>query len=229
MTLENHSNIAVLLMAAAVLLSMAVIGNAQTAYPDVPEKIDAKAKYLFYFHGAIIETQGIRPTSPKHGVYEYEKIVETLKNEGFIVISEARKGNVHTGRYAQKIALQVDKLLKAGVPPSNITVVGASKGGLIAMQLSTLLGNKEINYVLLACCVEAALYRFDIALTGNILSIYDEKDDQVMSCRKFIDKSPGVANYKEIVLKVGTGHGFLYTPLKEWIDPTVKWANGKYK
>jgi len=229
MTLENHSNIAVLLMAAAVLLSMAVVGNAQTAYPDVPEKIDAKAKYLFYFHGAIIETGGIRPTSPKYGVYEYEKIVETLKNEGFIVISEARQGNVHAGRYAQKISLQVDKLLKAGVPASHITVVGASKGGLIAILLSTILANKEINYVLLASCVEAALYRFDIALSGNILSIYDEKDEQVISCQKFIDKSPEVANYKEIVLTLGTGHGFLYKPLKEWIDPTVKWANGKYK
>lgn len=227
MTLENNSNIAVLLMAAVVFLSMAVVGNAQAAYPDVPEKIDVKAKYLFYLHGAIIETQGIRPTSPKHGVYEYEKIVETLKNKGFIVISEARKGKVHTGRYAQTIALQVDKLLKAGVPPSNITVVGASKGGMIAMQLSTILANKEINYVLLACCVDAAYYRFDIALTGNILSIYDEKDEQVMSCQKFIDKSPGVADYKEIVLTLGTGHGFLYRPIKEWVDPVVEWAKGK--
>jgi len=227
MTLENNSHIVVLLMAAAVFLSMAVVGNAQAAYPDVPEKIDTKPKYLFYLHGAIIETGGIRPTSAKHGVYEYEKIVETLKNKGFIVISEARKGSIHTGRYAQKIAVQVDKLLKAGVSPSDITVVGASKGGLIAMHLSTILGNKEINFVLLACCVEAALYRYDIALAGNILSIYDEKDEQVISCKKFIDKSPGVVNYKEIVLKVGTGHGFLYQPLKEWVDPVVKWAKGK--
>ncbi len=227
MTLENNPNIVALLMAAAVFLSIAAVGNAQTTYPDVPEKIDTKAKYLFYLHGAIIETKGIRPTSLKHGVYEYEKIVETLKNKGFIVISEARKEAVHTGRYAQKIALQVEKLLKAGVPPSHITVVGASKGGMIAMQLSTILGNKEINYVLLASCVEAAYYRYDIALSGNILSIYDEKDQLVISCKKFIDKSPAVANYKEIVLKVGTGHGMLYRPIKEWVEPTVKWAKGK--
>lgn len=229
MTFENNSHIVVLLTAAAVLLSMAVVGNAQTAYTEIPEKIETKARYLFYLHGAIVETGGIRPTSPKHGVYEYEKIVETLKKKGFIVISEARKGKVHSGRYAQNIASQVDKLLKAGVPASHITVVGASKGGLIAMMVSSILGNKEINYVLLASCVEAALYRFDIALAGNILSIYDEKDAQVMSCQKFIDKSPGVANYKEIVLKVGTGHGFLYKPIKQWVKPTVKWAKGKRK
>lgn len=227
MTFRSNVNNVVLVIIVSVFLSMPVVGNAQTAYPDVPEKIKTKAKYLFYLHGAIIETQGIRPTSPKHGVYEYEKIVETFKNKGFIVISEARKGNIHSGRYAQKIALQVDKLLKAGVLPSNITVVGASKGGFIAMQLSTILNNDEINYVLLACCVESAYYRYDIALAGNVLSIYDEKDEQVISCKKFIDKSPGVANYKEIVLKVGTGHGFLYKPIKEWVDPAVKWAKGK--
>jgi len=23
-------------------------------------------------------------------------------------------------------------------------------------------------------------------------------------------------------------HGFLFKPLKEWIEPTIKWANGNY-
>lgn len=227
MTLENNSNIVVLLLAAAVFLSMSVVGNAQAIYQGVPEKIDVKAKYLFYLHGKIIELQGIRPTSEKYGVYEYEKILETLKNKGFIVISEAREGNVGVGQYAQKIAAQVDSLIKAGVPPSNVTVSGASKGGLIAMLVSSHLPYKEIKYVFLASCVEAALYRFDIALHGSILSIYDEKDDTVCSCQKFVDKSPDVVKFKEIVVKVGTGHGILYKPLDEWINPLVEWANEK--
>src|SRR5688572_16348766 len=44
---------------------------------DVPEKVNPKARYLFYLHGRIIEEQGVRPTSPQHGVYEYEQILET--------------------------------------------------------------------------------------------------------------------------------------------------------
>jgi hypothetical protein len=198
--------------------------NAQAICRDVPEKIDAKARYLFYLHGRIIEQKGIRPTSEKHGVYEYEKILEALKDKGFIVISEARGSRTPVGGYAQTVAYQVSKLLKAGVPPSHITVVGASKGAIIAMQASTMLANKEINFVFMAGCSDYVYHRFDTDFYGNILSIYDEKDDQVGSCRKFVEKSTGINKYKEIVLKVGTGHGILYKPLKEWIDPVVKWA-----
>jgi hypothetical protein len=226
MNVTIKMNIVVLVVAVVVFL-FASVGNAQAIYEGVPEKIDVKAKYLFYLHGRIIEEQGIRPTSEKFGVYEYGKILDTLKNKGFIVISEARKGNTGVGPYAQKIASQVETLVKAGVPPSNITVCGASKGGLIAMIISSTLPYKEINYVFLASCVEAALYRFDIALHGNILSIYDEKDDSVCSCQKFVDKSPDVVKFKEVVLKVGTGHGIVYKPLEEWVDRVVEWAKGK--
>src|SRR5689334_21666657 len=57
---------------------------------DIPDNIDAKGRYLFYLHGLIVENEGVRPTSPKFGVYEYEEILETFKNRGFIVISEPR-------------------------------------------------------------------------------------------------------------------------------------------
>jgi hypothetical protein len=33
---------------------------------------------------------------------------------------------------------------------------------------------------------------------------------------------------KEIELNTGMGHGLLLKPLKEWIEPTIKWANGNY-
>ena len=199
-------------------------GNAQGIFPGVPDKIDGKARYLFYLHGRIIEIKGIRPTSEKYGVYEYEKILEVLKGKGFIVISEARKGRINTGQYARKVVSQVGRLLQAGVPPSHITVVGASKGALIAMQVSTMLRNREVNFVFISGCSEAVYYKFDIDFCGNILSIYDEKDQLVGSCEKFFKNSTGINKHKEIRLKVGTGHGILYKPLKEWVGPVVKWA-----
>ena len=37
-----------------------------------------------------------------------------------------------------------------------------------------------------------------------------------------------IKHFKEIELNTGMGHGFLFKPLKEWIEPTIKWANGNY-
>ncbi len=71
---------------------------------DVPQKIDTKARYLFYLHGYIVEAGNTRPTSPKFGVYEYEQILETFKRSGFVVISEARKKNPEIEPYAAKVA-----------------------------------------------------------------------------------------------------------------------------
>jgi hypothetical protein len=227
--MKNKLNVASIVIALAVLLSIvsAVNLSAQAILQEVPEKIDAKAMYLFYLHGRIIEEQGIRPTSEKYGVYEYQEILEALKDKGFIVISEARKKRTPVGGYAQTVSLQISDLLKAGVPPSHITVVGASKGAIIAMQVSTMLGNKEINFVFMAGCSDYVYHRFDTDFHGNILSIYDEKDELAGSCKMFVEKSTGINKYKEIKLTVGTGHGILYKPLKEWIDPVTKWAKGE--
>ena len=39
-----------------------------------PVSIDPAKQYLFYFHGKIIEDQGIHAVSPDYGEYEYEAI-----------------------------------------------------------------------------------------------------------------------------------------------------------
>ena len=225
MKLRGELSIFGILIFTLCVLTIISKGNAQAIFPDTPDKIDTKAKFLFYLHGRIVEIKGIRPISEKYGAYEYEKIMEALKNRGFIVISEARGRNTHAGQYAQKVVSQVNRLLEAGVPPENITVVGASKGAFIAMIVSTRLQNKEVNFVFLAGCADS-VRKFDLDFYGNILSIYDEKDQLVGSCQKFFENSTGINRHKEIKLKVGTGHGIIYKPLKEWIDPVVQWASG---
>ena len=86
-----------------------------------------RARYLLYLPGYIVAAGNTRPTSPKFGVYEYEQILETFKKSGFVVLSEARKQDREIEPYAQKITAQVRQLLKEGVPPDHITVVGACK------------------------------------------------------------------------------------------------------
>jgi hypothetical protein len=202
--------------------------NAQGAlWRDVPEKIDVGAKYLFYLHGAIVENEGTRPVSPEYGVYEYEQILDTFVKKGFVVISEARPRGTDAQQYALKVVEQVNRLIRAGAPPQKIAVVGASRGGAIAVLASTLLKNRDVNFVVLAACGNSSIYRnTKVDLWGNILSIYDFDDvTGAGTCQSFFDNSTGVNRHKEIVLRLGIGHGIVYRPLKEWVDPTADWAS----
>ena len=194
---------------------------------EVPDRIDAGAIYLFYLHGRIIEEQGIRPTSERWGVYEYEAILESFKQRGLVVISEARPRGTEIEAYATKVINQINILLKAGVAPRNITVVGASKGSVIAMTVSMQLKNRDVNFVLMGNCNDGTLAQRKIDLWGNVLSIFDASDDIGGTCQKFFEKAKGLNKRKEIKLVTGLGHGFLYRAMSEWIDPAVEWANGR--
>jgi hypothetical protein len=194
-----------------------------------PDSIDAAKQYLFYLHGKIIEDQGIPAISPDYGEYEYQEILEKLSGAGFVVISEQRSKNTDSVEYARKITQQVTALLKAGVPAKNITVVGASKGAGIAIFVSHLLESKEINFVIMAICDPVTveeLRQNQISLYGNVLSIYDFKDELAGSCQELFafSEGKGISRYDEVVLKVGTGHGILYKPLDEWMTPLIQWA-----
>jgi imidazolonepropionase-like amidohydrolase len=191
---------------------------------EVPAKVDAGTRYLFYLHGRIIEDEGERPTSPKFGVYEYEKILGAFRSEGFVVISEVRPKGTDPERYADKVVAQIQALLKAGVPEQRITVVGASKGAVIAMLVSSRLKNWQVNFVIMGNCNDAILQQFDIDLWGNVLSVYDTSDELGGSCEKVFDRAAGLNTHREIKINTGLGHGFLYKPIGEWLAPAVGWA-----
>ncbi|HLL77444.1 MAG TPA: hypothetical protein VK421_19470 [Pyrinomonadaceae bacterium] len=201
---------------------------------DLPEKIDPSAKYLFYLHGRIIEVQGVRPRHERHGFYEYEEILRTLAARGFHVISEPRPADTEHVEYARKVVGQINRLLAAGVPARDVTVVGASKGGAIAVFTSTLLKNRDVNFVVLAGCGASGPYRqHKVDLHGRVLSIYDTADEfggpegGGVSCAKYYKQSTGLKESRELAIKLGVGHGLLYKPFREWVDPAVEWANGR--
>src|ERR1044072_1988922 len=98
---------------------------------EVPQQVDPKAHYLIYLSGYIVAAGNTRPVSPRFGVYEYDQILDTFKQSGVIVVSEARKQDREIEPYAGKVAEQVRQLLKAGVPARQITVVGASQGYMV--------------------------------------------------------------------------------------------------
>ncbi len=191
--------------------------------PDVPDKPDTTKRYLFYLHGLIIEEAGIRPKSKEHGYYEYQLILEELAKEGFIVISEAREKDTQVVPYARKIVLQVKKLLANGVSPGNIVIVGASKGGVISSYISSMLEEKEIHFLFLAGLFEKCLTDKNLKLHGDILSIHDRSDKLSITPALYFQRSAGLGQFQEIVLALDIGHGLIYRPYREWLDPLLVW------
>jgi hypothetical protein len=194
-----------------------------------PSSIDPAMNYLFYLHGKIIEDQGLPAVSPDFGEYEYQAILKKLTSYGFVVISEQRSRDTVSAEYASRVTEQIKTLRDAGVPAENITVVGASKGAGIAASVSSLLKDSKTNFVLLGFCAPDTvreLVQNRMSLYGNVLAIRDSVDDLSGSCQELFDFSDGkgLGRHDEIVLNIGTGHGILYKPLDEWIQPTVEWA-----
>jgi hypothetical protein len=179
--------------------------------------------YVFYLHGQIVEGSKTDPISESYGRYEYSRIIETLQKKGYIVISERRPANTEGRSYALKISEKIDSLKKTGISSENITVIGASKGAVIAMQVSDLLKDKNVRFVLMAGCSDMAMNIYHFNLYGRILSIYEKSDQIGRSCKDIKSASSGISKFKEIELTTGKMHGFIYQPLDEWIIPACEW------
>ncbi|HTN45647.1 MAG TPA: serine hydrolase [Flavipsychrobacter sp.] len=190
----------------------------------------SEQKYLFFLHNKFVELFDLKEVHPQYGRAEYLEILDQFKNAGFRVISEKRPKDTDIKQYAQKVVRQVDSLLKKGVKPGNITVVGTSKGGYIAQYVSTYLKNPAMNFVFIGCYQHSDIKdRADIQFCGNILSIYEKSDSFGVSAVKRKEASPlRVPHFKEIELHTNLNHGFLYRPMEEWMQPTIQWAKGHY-
>ncbi len=180
--------------------------------------------HVFYLHGRIIEEQGRRPTHPELGIYEYDEILRQLGGEGRVVVSEARPKGTDPDAYAGKVAKQIEDLLAKGVPGRRITVIGASKGALITMLVSTKARSPEVGYVIMGNCNDWVVENFHVDLHGQVLSIYDASDSVGGTCVPIFRQSKQLGKHHEIRLDTGLGHGFLYRPRAEWIGPALAWS-----
>lgn len=187
-------------------------------------EIDQPITYLFYLHGQIAIENG-KGVSAYWGVYEYQSILDTLSGFGYKVISEARPMDSDEKGFASKVSWQIDTLLKAGVSPARICVVGASAGAYIAMDIAERVKNEQVKYVIMGMCWPNTYKRYSgKELCGNFLSIYESSDPHG-SCLKLLEDQHCKTGIEEIELNMNNSHGFLYKPYKEWINPMVNWIN----
>jgi hypothetical protein len=199
-------------------------GTVLAAFPSSP---DPALRYVVYLHGRIVEDQGRHAVHPERGAYDFDGIAQALARPGIAVIGELRERNADPMVTASHVVDGVKRLLAAGVPGRSITVVGASKGSLIAMLASTALPDRDVGWVLLGNCNEAVAKSYQIALHGQVLSIFEASDDVGGTCTPIFEQSPALLRHDEVRLSTGLGHGYLYRPLKEWIEPTIAWTQAR--
>ncbi|MBA6153064.1 alpha/beta hydrolase [Gelidibacter maritimus] len=187
-------------------------------------------RFMFFLHNRFLEEHELYELHPEYGRTEYNEIITEFEKSDLNVISEKRNENVNARDYAIGIVNQIDSLINTGVKPQQITVVGTSKGGYIAQYVSTLSNNRNLNFVFIASFRNTDIQNIpEINYCGNILTIYEKSDPfGVSSLERKKASNCEIKHFKEIELNTGLRHGFLFRPLKEWIEPTIKWANGNY-
>lgn len=187
-------------------------------------------KYIFFLHNRFLEEHSLEDEHPEYGRTEYLEIINEFRKNGFKVISEQRNGNVNARDYGLSVASQIDSLLKSGIDPRKITVIGTSKGGYIAQYVSTFANNPDLNFVFVASFMHGDIQNIpEINYCGNVLTIYEKSDPAgVSALERKRTSTCEIKYFKEIELNTGMRHGFLFKPLQEWIEPAIKWANGNY-
>lgn len=190
----------------------------------LPAPATAAPHYLFYLHGKVVEDHGPYGVSPQFGRYDYPGILTAFRARDFTVESERRPAGTDVSAYADKVVRQIRALEATGVPGRQITVVGASKGAVIAALVSARLGDPAVRYVLMGNCNDWLIRTYHPRLTGEVLSIYEASDQTGGSCAAVRARSPEIAKYAEIRLTTGLGHGFLYRALPVWVEPAAAWA-----
>ena len=156
--------------------------------------------------------------------------MKAFADKGFIVISEIRPKDASVAEWAKKTAANIQAILDAGVPQENITVAGHSKGGVIAIQIASLLGKPKVNYVILAGCgIEglASAYPDFSQLKGKFLSVYATSDKVAGSCSTAFSQAKQDVSIKEIALENAAGHQLFFKPTDVWFEPVVSWLKQK--
>lgn len=196
-----------------------------TIHTEFPQEIDPKDKYVFYSHGYIVEGTNPTPVDKRNGwgMYDFPAVKQALSDKEHQLIAYHRPKGTDPYEFSYKLAGDVRTLVRAGVVPENITLIGFSRGAFITAVTSHNLANVEVNTILLAGCGRFASDRYkNMSLYGHVLSIFETTDGS-QTCRKLELRSPEAKSFDEIAINTGLSHGAFYRPKDEWVKPIKKW------
>ena len=205
-----------ILRAIGLLIALSCLPQKTSAAPSPNDD------YIIYLHGAIIESMGRRPTHPRFGVYEYDQVLSALKETGAIVISEQRPKGTKVRDYAPHVVEQVKALMADGISAANITVIGFSKGGNIALRTSHLMNERDLNFIFLAAC-NPRNRAAGLEISGRALSIVETTDRIGSTCLPLKDTAKKGAALEEVTITTGEEHGAFYRPNPAWLKPLMMW------
>ena len=184
---------------------------------------DTSLYHVFYLHGRIVEEQGIQAEHERFGKYLYQDIVDSLSVGNVEMYSEVRTSSTEFFAFGQHISRQIDSLIQIGVHSDHITVIGASKGGVIAMYISHL-NPHPIRYVLLGANNEFIERENAWELHGNILAIVEESDQIAGRGVDYWKVHSPHATLRQLNIRSDLDHGFLYRPIMAWLQPAREWV-----
>jgi hypothetical protein len=209
-------------LALFVLVVVPMSSKAVEIYDRFPDSIHAGERYVIYSHGLIVEGDDPRPVSPKYGQYDFPAIKQALFSQGGFNLIAYQRPKSSDDSYADMLQAWVRRLVDAGVKPSQITLVGFSRGAQLTALASNGLTSAGINTALMAICEDGEVSHAPrLNLGGNLLSIYETSDD-LGSCGKLAARSH-LKSFKEVAISTGKKHGAFFQPLPEWIAPLKQW------
>ena len=210
-------------MLVIVSIFFAVKGQCGTLYTSFPDTIYPEQKYVFYSHGLIVEGDNMMPEDERWGVYDYIAVRKALRDPDYNLIAYHRPARTVPDSFAQELADDVRKLIRKGVKPENITLLGFSRGGEITLLASSKLRLDKINTILLAVCGGVVKNQPEYQAFGNVSSIY-ETSDFAGSCEFLQDRNKKLESFRETSISTGKEHGAFYQPLPQWLELVKKWV-----
>lgn len=152
-------------------------------------------------------------------------LIDAFGERGFTVHTLAFAGESDAG-YARRIAKHVRALMREGVPPERITVVGAGSGSPVAALTSAATGHRRVNYVLLGQCDRTLRDEYRFRMSGRVLGMRADSDDSSHSCRPLWQDAPKVGERRDFVIASPLGARLFDQPREEWMQPLARWSQG---
>ncbi|OGT60651.1 MAG: hypothetical protein A3E01_00425 [Gammaproteobacteria bacterium RIFCSPHIGHO2_12_FULL_63_22] len=125
---------------------------------------------------------------------------------------------------SRAVSRRVKQLIRDGVSPDRINVIGSGPTSTVAALTSGGVANMRVNYVLLGQCDPAIRQQFHFTMSGRVIGIYDEADDSSLTCRALWNGSPRVSDRKQLVTSTGLGESLFDRPHEAWTNPVMAWV-----